>query len=1065
MKRLQGLLALLLLLGIIAGAPMGLIAVGSALDLPPIGEWGQALTRPDRDGTFLVAALLLVAWVAWALLVVSIVLEAVAWVRNTHPPAVPGLRLPQMAAHGLIATVALLFTASPVAVAVDAPSVLAAGVQAPVTAARTAPAMDDALAAPSPADTTTQTATAATEAAPRSYTVAPGDTLWGIAESQLGDGARYKEIVALNTGRLQPDGATLGTDNWVYAGWELLLPPTDTPPDATREYLVAEGDTLWDIAQAELGDGDRYPEIVDATRGVVQPDGMTLTDPDVINTGWTVRIPTPGPAPATAATTSATAAAKADSDADAAPQSAAPQTGTRGVGGPAGAGAGDQGPGDTRSASTGDAALPAAAVEAPARANAADSDTATAAADDLTVTDAEDDLGEDTAAPLRTLGGIGALLAAGLLALWAGNRQLQRWRARPGQELEPLDPRAMSLVSELGRSEDPDTRVRITRALRLLAAGCAQTGQPLPRLAAIVAHPDADISLYLTEAQQLPAPWTTGEDDGWVWSLPATEPSLADEHLADQPAPYPALVTLGHDTHAHVLVDLEQIGSLGVQGDPELVRDVVAAMALELGLSEWADDVTVTVVGGFAELEGAVGNGQIRYLPTAAGYLDDLERLATETHATLAAAAQPDLATARPAGDAAEVSAPEIVVFLSPPTDTQRDRLQQLLHTRPRAAIAAVTAGQEPLGPHVLELTGPDTAIYHPAEEPLVPQRIDDDSYRRLMTLLSSSLDDPRDEPATEEPWAEPELDALPDPPADLATNATATDADAAPTAPTTPAAAEPTAAEQDPAHHEPDDDASSLADIAALPAQGPVLQVLGDVQLVGVSAPAEPRKIALFTEVVAFLEFRPDSDPQTLQRELWPPERSPSQTTFNTTITKTRKWLGAKPDGALYLPKLVDAGGYRIVGVRTDWDHWQELVPGDPTQVSTEALLEAVRLIRGYPFSGARSRRYTWAIAEKEHIAVRVVAAARELARRLLLAGHYHDAMLAAEAGIRVMPQDQELWRIRLKAAGKAGDRGLVQALVDRFIAMSDGLGGDIEPDTEQLLTDLSAGPLRIAV
>ena len=1058
MRRLQGLVALLLLLGIMAGAPVGLITAGSALDLPPIGEWGQALTQPDRDGTFLVAALLLVAWVAWVLLAVSIVLEAVAWVRNTHPPTLPGLRLPQMAAHGLIATVALLFTAAPVAVAADTPST--AGMQAPMTAAITAPAMDDALAAPSTTDT--QTATPAAEAAPRSYTVVPGDTLWGIAESQLGDGARYKEIVALNAGRVQPDGATLGPDNWVYAGWELQLPPTDTAPAAgqTRDYLVAEGDTLWDIAQAELGDGDRYPEIVDATRGVVQPDGMTLTDPDVINAGWTVRIPTPGPAPAAAATTSATAPAAADTDAG--PDAAAPQAGAQDAGDPAAAGAGTQGSAGTETSTSSDTAPPTAAgVEAPARTAAAGTGPETTTADDPTVT-TEDDLGEDTAAPLRTLGGIGALLAAGLLALWAGNRQLQRWRARPGQQLEPLDPRAMSLMSELGRSEDPDTRVRIGRALRLLAAGCAQTGQPLPPLAAIVAHPEADISLYLTEAQQLPTPWTTGEDHGWVWSLPATEPALADDDLDDQPAPYPALVTLGHDTQAHVLVDLEQIGSLGVQGDPDLVRDVVAAMTLELALSEWADDVTVTVVGGFAELEGAVGNGQIRYLPTAAGYLDDLERLATETHATLAAAGHPDLASARPAGDAAEVSAPEIVVFLSPPTDTQRDRLQQLLHTRPRAAIAAVTAGQEPLGPHVLELTGPDTAIYHPAEEPLVPQRIDDDSYRRLMTLLSSSLDDPRDEPATEQPWDEPAFDALPDPPTATTTTATATDTDSTPTP---PAATEASGDEPDPAHDEPDDDDSALADIAALPVQGPELQVLGDVQLVGVSAPAEPRKVALFTEVVAFLTFRPDSDPQTLQRELWPPERSPSQTTFNTTITKTRKWLGANPDGTLYLPKLVDAGGYRIVGVRTDWDHWQELVPGDPAQVSTDALLEAVRLIRGYPFSGARARRYTWAIAEKEHIAVQVVSAARELARRLLLAGRYHDAMLAAEAGIRVMPQDQELWRIRLKAAGKAGDRGLVQALVDRFIGMSDGLGGDIEPDTERLLTDLSAGPLRIAV
>ena len=44
MRRLQGLAALLLLLGIVAGAPVGLITVGSALDVPAIGEWGQALT-------------------------------------------------------------------------------------------------------------------------------------------------------------------------------------------------------------------------------------------------------------------------------------------------------------------------------------------------------------------------------------------------------------------------------------------------------------------------------------------------------------------------------------------------------------------------------------------------------------------------------------------------------------------------------------------------------------------------------------------------------------------------------------------------------------------------------------------------------------------------------------------------------------------------------------------------------------------------------------------------------------------------------------------------------------
>ena len=32
----------------------------------------------------------------------------------------------------------------------------------------------------------------------RTYTVQSGDTLWDIAQSQLGDGARFREIIAIN---------------------------------------------------------------------------------------------------------------------------------------------------------------------------------------------------------------------------------------------------------------------------------------------------------------------------------------------------------------------------------------------------------------------------------------------------------------------------------------------------------------------------------------------------------------------------------------------------------------------------------------------------------------------------------------------------------------------------------------------------------------------------------------------------------------------------------------------------------------------------------------------------
>src|SRR5690606_20881036 len=62
-------------------------------------------------------------------------------------------------------------------------------------------------------------------------------------------------------------------------------------PSEPREYTVQPGDTLWDIAERELGDPFRWPEIYKLNRGKVQPSGGTLTDPDLIQPGWVLRIP------------------------------------------------------------------------------------------------------------------------------------------------------------------------------------------------------------------------------------------------------------------------------------------------------------------------------------------------------------------------------------------------------------------------------------------------------------------------------------------------------------------------------------------------------------------------------------------------------------------------------------------------------------------------------------------------------------------------------------------------------------------------------------------------------
>lgn len=65
------------------------------------------------------------------------------------------------------------------------------------------------------------------------YVVRPGDTLWDIAEQQLGSWRRYPEIHRLNHGRRQPHGGVYLFAGFIRPGWDLLLPPADQAPRVT----------------------------------------------------------------------------------------------------------------------------------------------------------------------------------------------------------------------------------------------------------------------------------------------------------------------------------------------------------------------------------------------------------------------------------------------------------------------------------------------------------------------------------------------------------------------------------------------------------------------------------------------------------------------------------------------------------------------------------------------------------------------------------------------------------------------------------------------------------------
>ena len=706
-RRLLGLAALLAIFGIIIGLPTVLLAVEAnpfAGGLPTFEAIKTALTSPD-DGTLAVGLIKIVAWASWGFLTLSILLEVLARLRGVRVPRLPGLRLPQNAARGLVGAAMTLFVAIPTAgIANAAP---AATVTATVASAAPAEAVP-------PTQTTEPAASSAQETpapATAKHTVKQGETLWSIAADHLGDGHRYKEIVELNRSTLG------GQPGFIKAGWVLDVPAPPAPASTeTSTVVVEKGDTLSGIALEQYGDATRYPEIFEASRSITQPGGAKLTDPDVIDVGWTLKVPTQA-APQIQAAAPAAPEAPAEQ-----PQTTTPTTAQ---------------PSPPAPALPAAPAAPAPEAAAPSTPAQSQSPTPSPATPE---TAAADHLQDESPWTARTSYGVGALLAAGVIALLATRRRTQQRRRRPGQRM-PMPTGAAALVEqELRATADALSIETVDVALRTLARSCTEGGVALPAVrAARLTRTQFD--LYLAEPAELPEPWT-GTADDTVWTLEVDNTAeLEETDVSDIPAPYPALVTIGHDEEdGHVLLDLEFLGSIGVSGqDNAATREILAALAIELANSTWADDLQVTLVGAFPDLEDTLQTGRIRYLPSVGRILEDLLDRADLDREAMSAEGTPDLHHARVTGAAPDAWAPEIVLLAGEITARQRNQLEQLVTDLPRVALATVTNGLN-VGEWGLDLTagaGPDYAVLNPIGLQLRPQRLPAEQYGHLLEIAS----------------------------------------------------------------------------------------------------------------------------------------------------------------------------------------------------------------------------------------------------------------------------------------------------------------------------------------
>ena len=1046
-RRIFGLFALLLTGALLAGVPLVLWWLTAPLLPDAIPNGSQiidALTARD-DGTLISVILLIVAWLAWAYLAIALLVEIWAAIRRVPAPKMPGFALPQGAARKLVGAAMLAFIAAPALAGTANADTTAPTPHQHQTITATSVASD--TTDPAAEEVTTPSADGF-ERATTTHVVGPHDSLYSLAATYLGDGERYMEIFEDNRGIVQANGARLTDPDLIVDGTTLTI-TLDTPaaaPEpanakrATIDHTVQPGDTLADLAETHLGDGKRYMEIFEDNRGIVQANGARLTDPDLIvdGTALTITLDTPAAAPAAdePSAPEPEPTVPADEEASPATEAAAPTP------------AAEETPPAEPAPTT-----PQRPAPEPVRAAVGDTQTSTSSTPTIHTTTEEDADADDIG--VRAPIGVGALAASGVIGLIASRRFFQRRERARGAQLAMPTGAAAVVERELRAVANPLAIEEVDLALRSLAQHCRDTNTALPDIRA-ARLTGTTFEIYTTDAENLPAPWI-GTASGMLWSYHADDTDQLDrDALAEIPAPYPALVCLGQDLEdAHVLVDLEAVGSINIDGDKADAEEILAAMAIELATSSWADDLTVTIVGAFPEMEDVLKTGRIRYLPTVGRLFDEMQRRADNDRLSMQLDDAPDLHHARVTAVAPSTWFPEVIMLTQPLTDTQQGKLDQLLNDLPRVAIASVAIDQ-PTADWSINLRDDQQATVEPLGLTILPQRITTDGYRRVLEVVDVANNA---QPIYNE--TSPEIiDSLVDEATEWIN-----------THPSTPAT---DTTDLDPTDASPDvdsiddqaaqDDTTAPADATAVNEFGPTpgvpyLRVLGTVEVEGAEGTVESNRAARLTEYLAYLALTDDTvTARSIDDAIWPNRKKENNsTTRDPATSRLRKWLGAMDDGQLRL----DVNTFQLAGVDCDWHQFEAATRGSLKEIPTEQLVDAVGLVRGTPFKSAavRGHYYSWAEPIQQKMISRIVDACYELALRQLVDEEWLACEKTLATGIDIEPGDEQLWRMRILAAYARHNREAVDEAISRLFAQLEGFDCPPEPETTDFLQRLDEG------
>ena len=597
--------------------------------------------------------------------------------------------------------------------------------------------------------------------------------------------------------------------------------------------------------------------------------------------------------------------------------------------------------------------------------------------------DVDDDVDTDFEIPWLHGLAITGIAAAGILAAWHAQRRRRIRAHKPGDPIPVMSEPDRALISQLRAIAAERHHTAVDTAFRYLAS---TIGDDATMPSVTVARAGRHSVELLLDNPQTPTPAGFLRLDQQTIVI---NPGIADEDIAaainDRQPPAPALVTIGADDIGTVLIDLERTAALAIEAatDTEAIS-LATAVLTELATQPWAEGVTVLAYGlpATADPDGRVT------------CFDDIEALISRAEEHLQAQIDDVIADGTHTIRARRNAALKPMAIVLGPGVPDSARVLAAAATQPGSALALICCDAiansawrlvTTNGRTTLEPTGLTVAARH-----LRPSKLDDHaiaglaatfgpptpepSTANLETSRGNSNSVPRQNMEIGNSSAEPVSAASPDAIEKVAELILAVVAQKSVMTDEIESEATPLVRDgngfdqlrllDEPPGQAPPADLTVAAKIDHIMRRRTVELVLldGPPRLEGVTW--NGKDAARADEIVAFLALNGPSTLSQVATAIWPDKIRPGDPAKQM-ISRARKMLGTSDDGQLRISAGTRAAPYRLTDVGCDWHRFEQLCRLADTENEGDRnrlLRAALSLVRTPPFDVIRPGAFYWA-------------------------------------------------------------------------------------------------------